>query len=48
MVEQDGAAMTLGTDLEISASAHGLGLMVHGTGQILNRTSEPDLKGIIN
>ena len=40
MVEQNGAIMTLGTDLEISVDAPGL-LTVQGTGKVLNRTSEP-------
>ena len=39
MVEQNGAIMTLGTDLEISVDVPGL-LMVHGTGKVLNRMSE--------
>ena len=40
MVEQNGAIMTLGTDLEISVGAPGL-LTVQGTGNVLSRTSEP-------
>ena len=40
MVEQNGAIMTLGTDVEISADAPVL-LTVHGKGKVLNQTSEP-------
>lgn len=39
MVEQNGAIMTLGTDVEISVGAPGL-LTVHGMGNVLNQTSE--------
>ena len=44
MAEQNGAAMTLGT--ESSADASGLVFMVQGTGRSKNQISESDLKGI--
>ena len=43
MAEQNGVAMTLGTEI----SADGL-FMAHGTGQSLNQMSETDFKGINN